>query len=73
MIGSGVLTLVEVQVLLGHADVRTTTRYTLPRIDELCDRLQEFYAQPRSLASPFTGDYDPADVAALFGDVEGGR
>ena len=33
--------------LLGHADLRTTSRYTVPRADELCERLQEFYAPAR--------------------------
>jgi integrase len=72
MIGSGVLTLVEVQVLLGHADVRTTTRYTLPRVEELCLRLQAFYATPRPSAARFTGDYDPADLAVVFGPSAAG-
>ncbi len=71
MISSGVLTLVEVQVLLGHADVRTTTRYTLPRVEELCVRLQAFYATPRPAAARFTGDYDPADLAVVFGASAG--
>jgi integrase len=67
MVSSGVLTLPEVQVVLGHADLRTTSRYTLPRVEELCARMQEFYASPPAPARRYAPGYDPADIAAVFG------
>jgi integrase len=67
MVSSGALTLPEVQVVLGHADLRTTSRYTVPRAEELCERLQEFYARPPTPPRRFPIGYDPADVATVFG------
>jgi integrase len=69
MAGSGILTLPEVQVVLGHADLRTTSRYTLPRAEELCAKLQEFYARPPAPAPRFPDSFDPADLAVVFGDL----
>jgi integrase len=67
MLGSGVLSLPDVQTVLGHRDVRTTSRYTEPRLDELCDRLQEFHNRPPAPAPRFAPGYDPDDLAAVFG------
>lgn len=67
MAGSGVLTLPDVQTVLGHRDVRTTGRYTEPRVDELCDRLREFHARPPEPPQRFASEYDPTDVATVFG------
>jgi integrase len=71
MVSSGALTLPEVQVVLGHADLRTTSRYTLPRVEELCDRLQEFYARPGAAPRRFAPGYDPDDLVAVFGGAAG--
>jgi hypothetical protein len=62
-----VLSLPDVQTVLGHRDVRTTSRYTEPRLDELCDRLQEFHNRPPAPAPRFAPGYDPDDLAAVFG------
>jgi len=67
MVASGVLTLPEVQAVLGHADLRTTSRYTVPRTDELCERLQEYYARPAAPARRFSAGYAAADLAVVFG------
>jgi integrase len=67
MVASGVLTLPEVQVVLGHADLRTTSRYTVPRTEELCERLQEYYARPAAPARRFSAGYAAADLAVVFG------
>jgi integrase len=66
MAGSGVLSLPDVQTVLGHRDIRTTSRYTEPRLEELCDRLADFHARPPEPARPTIG-YDPTDLAAVFG------
>jgi integrase len=67
MTSSAALTLPDVQVVLGHRDVRTTGRYTAPRVEELCDRLQEFHARPPAPPRRLAAGYDPADVAVVFG------
>ncbi|HEY8700281.1 MAG TPA: site-specific integrase [Arthrobacter sp.] len=68
MVSSGVLTLPELQVVLGHADLRTTSRYTLPREEEVIVKMQEFYARPAQPLRRFTPGYAPDDIAAVFGD-----
>ncbi len=67
MVSSGALTLPEVQIVLGHADLRTTSRYTVPRAEELCERLQEFHARPPTPPRRFPPGHDPADDATVFG------
>lgn len=67
MVSSGVLTLPEVQVVLGHSDLRTTSIYTVPRIDDVIDKLQDYYAQPPPLPRRFTPGYADEDVAIIFG------
>ncbi|MEU8893544.1 site-specific integrase [Streptomyces sp. NPDC048442] len=60
------LNLTDVQTILGHRDIRTTTQYTVPRVEEMFDRLQSFYSRPRT-ASSLPAGYDPRDVEAVFG------
>ena len=67
MVGSGVLTIAEVQVILGHADLRSTTRYTMPRVEDVCAKLQDYYRSPASDTPRMPVEYDPADVAVIFG------
>jgi site-specific recombinase XerC len=67
MVASGVLTLPEVQVVLGHADLRTTSLYTQPRPEELCERLQEFWARPAPPPQRFAASYAVEDLAVVFG------
>lgn len=67
MVNSGVLTLPEVQVVLGHADLRTTSRYTMPREEEMIAKLQDFYARPAQPARRFAAGYSAEDVRAVFG------
>jgi len=66
MANGGTLTLAEVQAILRHADIRTTGRYLVPRIEEMFDKLTEHYARPRVTAT-YSPGYDPADVQAVFG------
>jgi integrase len=73
MANSGVLTLPEVQVVLGHADLRTTSRYTMPREEELIVKLQEFHARPAQPARRFTAGYSAEDIASVFGSQTTGR
>lgn len=67
MVSSGVLTLPEVQVVLGHADLRTTSIYTLPRIEEVIDKMQDHYARPAPPPRRFAPGYANEDVAIVFG------
>jgi hypothetical protein len=64
---SGVLTLPEVQVVLGHADLRTTSIYTVPRIDEVIDKMQDYYTPPAPPPPRFAPGYADEDVAIIFG------
>ncbi|MCH6472430.1 tyrosine-type recombinase/integrase [Sinomonas terrae] len=73
MVNSGVLTLPEVQVVLGHADLRTTSRYTMPREEEMIAKLHDFYARPAQPARRFASGYSAEDVMAVFGAETGER
>jgi integrase len=60
------LTLVEVQSILRHAHVTTTSLYTAVRLDDLVDKLAEHYARPvQPVAWP--QQYAPEDIEAVFG------
>ncbi|CAM5536475.1 tyrosine-type recombinase/integrase [Leifsonia virtsii] len=67
MVNSGVLTMPEVQVVLGHADLRTTSIYTTPRIDEVIDKVHEHYARPAPPPPRFASGYAAEDIAIIFG------
>ncbi|MBO1741587.1 tyrosine-type recombinase/integrase [Leifsonia sp. TF02-11] len=69
MVSSGVLTLPEVQVVLGHADLRTTSIYTTPRIEEVIDKVHEHYARPAPPRPRFASGYAAEDIAIIFGDA----
>jgi integrase len=60
------LTLPEVQAVLRHRQLSTTTRYLQPRVEELHDKLAEHYSRPRPQQS-FTPGYDPDDFRTVFG------
>ena len=66
MANSGKLTLPQVQAVLRHADIQTTGRYLTTRVEEIFDKLNEHYRQPRPQTS-YPSGYDPADIAAVFG------
>lgn len=68
MVSSGALTLPEVQVVLGHQDLRTTSLYTTPRIEEVIDKLHEHYARPAPPPRRFVPGYAEDDIALLFGE-----
>ncbi|QNE37803.1 site-specific integrase (plasmid) [Leifsonia shinshuensis] len=69
MVNSGVLTLPEVQVVLGHADLRTTSIYTTPRIEEVIDKVHEHYSRPTPPPPRFATGYAAEDIAIVFGDA----
>ena len=60
-------TLVEVQSILRHAHLSTTSRYTVVGLDDLIDKLAEHYQRPAPVTQWSPG-YDPGDVEAVFGD-----
>lgn len=67
MANGGKLTLPEVQAVLRHANIQTTSRYLAVRIEEIFDALLEHYNQPRPQTS-YPSGYDADDIAAVFGD-----
>lgn len=66
MANSGKLTPVEVQAIMRHADIQTTTRYMTARVEEMFDKLAEHYSTPRPETSYPTG-YAADDIKAVFG------
>ena len=66
MAASPELTLPEVQAILRHASIQTTSRYLAVRVEELFDKLTEHYNLPR-LDKHFPAGYAADDVAAVFG------
>jgi hypothetical protein len=66
MANSGKLTLVEVQAILRHADITTTSRYVAVEVEDLFDALTKHYGRPRPEPT-YRAGYDPADIKAVFG------
>ncbi|MFF7415790.1 tyrosine-type recombinase/integrase, partial [Streptomyces lydicus] len=66
MANGGKLKLHEVQTVLRHANIQTTSRYLAVRIEEIFDALLEHYNRPRVAVSYPTG-YEAADIEAVFG------
>lgn len=66
MAGDERLTLAEVQTILRHAHLDTTGHYLAARVEDMHDKLQEHYTQPRPQRS-YPAGYDPEDIKAVFG------
>ena len=68
LIGDPGISLVDVQQVMRHRWITTTSGYLRPRPDEVIARVAEHYARPRPAAGPPTGwVFDPADLADVFG------
>nr|WP_234375427.1 site-specific integrase [Streptomyces sp. CB01373] len=66
MANGGKLTLPEVQAVLRHTNIQTTSRYLAVRIKEIYDKLIEHYNTPR-IERSYPSGYDADDIAAVFG------
>lgn len=66
MVNDGTLSLPEIQTILGHADLRTTGQYLLPRVEEMVDKLAAFYNRT-PMERRFAAGYATEDVQAVFG------
>jgi integrase len=66
MANGGKLTPVEVQAIMRHANIQTTSRYLTARVEEMFDKLAEHYSTPRPATSYPTG-YSADDIKAVFG------
>ncbi|WP_348772202.1 site-specific integrase [Streptomyces sp. RPA4-5] len=66
MANSGKLTLPEVQTIMRHSDIHTTSRYLAVHIEELFDKLTEHYSAPRP-PRHYPAGYATADIEAVFG------
>ncbi|MDT0427203.1 MULTISPECIES: tyrosine-type recombinase/integrase [Streptomyces] len=66
MANGGKLTPVEVQAIMRHANIQTTSRYLTARVEEMFDKLAEHYNSPRPVTSYPTG-YSADDIKAVFG------
>ncbi len=64
------ISLVDVQQVMRHRWITTTSGYLRPRPDEVIARVAEHYARPSRPVGPPTGwDFDPTDLTDLFGTV----
>lgn len=70
MIADPAFTLVDVQTVLRHANVTTTTIYTQPRMEEILQKVLDHYARPRPPAPSIEPEYDGAAVRELLGLAE---
>jgi integrase len=66
MAASEELTLPEVQAIMRHASIQTTSRYLAVRVEELFDKLTQHYNLPKAVAS-YPAGYAADDIAAVFG------
>jgi len=66
MTSDPVLTLPEVMAVTRHRRVASMTPYLRPRVEDLFDKLQQHYNQPRPQQT-YTPGYDAADVRTVFG------
>lgn len=60
-------TLVDVQTILRHANINTTTIYTQPRMEDVVAKVIEHYARPKAPAPTIEPDYDEDAVRELLG------
>ncbi|MET7874042.1 tyrosine-type recombinase/integrase [Streptomyces cyaneofuscatus] len=66
MANGGKLTPVEVQTIMRHANIQTTSRYLVARIEEMADKLAEHYNAPRP-ETIYSSGYSAADIETVFG------
>ncbi|GAA1590607.1 site-specific integrase [Streptomyces globosus] len=66
MANGGTLTPVEVQAIMRHANIQTTSRYLTARVEEIFDKLTEHYTAPKPQTTYPTG-YAAEDIKAVFG------
>lgn len=68
LVADPAITLVDAQQVMRHAQITTTSRYLRPRLDEVIAKVHEHYKRPKPPPAPLRGwDYDPDDLADLFG------
>lgn len=60
------LTLPEVQAILRHARLETTGHYLTARVEDMHDKLHDYYTRPRPQRS-YPSGYDPEDIKVVFG------
>ncbi len=64
------VSLVDVQQVMRHRWITTTSGYLRPRPDEVIAKIHEHYTRPKPAPQPLAGwDYDPQDLADVFGDL----
>jgi integrase len=62
----GRMSLTDIQTIMRHADPNTTQIYMPTPVEELFNKLQEFYTSPRPERT-YAAGYDPEDIKAVFG------
>lgn len=70
------MTLVDIQVLLGHAHLSTTERYLRLRLDQLMQHVRQHHRRQsdrRDASADLALGYDLADLSELFGHQPGFR
>jgi integrase len=68
LVADPAITLVDAQQVMRHANITTTGTYLRARPDEVITRVHEHYERPRPESRALSGwDYDPADLADVFG------
>ena len=68
LVADPAITLADAQQVMRHARITTTGLYLRPRPDEVIAKVQEHYRRPKPEPRPLAGwDYDPADLADVFG------
>lgn len=67
MIADPAFTLVDVQTVLRHVNVTTTTIYTQPRMEDILEKVLDHYARPKPPAPGIEPEYDAAALRELLG------
>lgn len=67
MIADPSFTLVDVQTVLRHANVTTTTIYTQPRMEDVLEKVLEHYARPKPAPPGIEPEYDDVALRELLG------
>lgn len=67
MIADPAFTLVDVQTVLRHANVTTTTIYTQPRMEDVLAKVLEHYTRPKPAEPSIEPEYDSRAVRELLG------